>query len=127
MLIKNEMTLADIEKQFSEQFKNLKMEFYGVEHHGGQGTACGTLNKSKKLSEIRTKHDEGVVKISPYMTVEELEDLFRDSYGLNVQIFRKSGNVWLQTTTTDSWPLKDQNLKGSVVVVAEPESDLAVN
>lgn len=125
MLIKNEMTLADIEQQFSDQFKNLRMEFYGVEHRAGHGTAGHALAKSSRLSEVRTKHLEGVLKISPYMTVEELENLFRDMYGLNVQVFRKSGSLWLQTTTTDSWPLKDQNLKGSIKVVPEPESDLA--
>lgn len=125
MLIKNEMTLAEIEQQFSDQFKNLKMEFYLDEHQPKQGTTTKPLNKSKKLGEVRVHHKEGMVKLSPYMTVAELENLFHDVYGLNVQIFRKSGGLWLQTTVTDTWALKDQNLKGSVVVVAEPETDLA--
>lgn len=127
MLIKNEMTLAEIEQQFSDQFKNLKMEFYFDEHHSKQGTIAKPINKSKKLGDVRVRHHEGAVILSPYMTVEELESLFHDIYGLNVQIFRKSGNLWLQTTVTDTWALKDQNLKGSVVVVAEPETDLAMH
>ena len=37
---------------------------------------------------------------------------FGEVYGLGVQVFRKSGNVWLETTVTDSWTLKEQNDQG---------------
>lgn len=43
------------------------------------------------------------------MTVSELEQHFADVYGLSVQVFRKSGEVWLETTTTDNWSLEKQN------------------
>jgi hypothetical protein len=46
------------------------------------------------------------------MKVSELEELFEEVFGLSVQVFRKSGESWLQTTTTDSWTLNQQNLKG---------------
>jgi hypothetical protein len=29
-----------------------------------------------------------------------------------VQVFRKSGNVWLETSATDAWSLKQQNQEG---------------
>ena len=29
---------------------------------------------------------------------------------LSAQVFRKSGKIWLETTFTDSWTLKKQNL-----------------
>ncbi|MBK6949217.1 MAG: hypothetical protein IPH16_15200 [Haliscomenobacter sp.] len=47
------------------------------------------------------------------MTVREFEQAFYDTYGLNVQVFRRSGNIWIQTTATDSWTLAEQNRKGS--------------
>jgi hypothetical protein len=46
------------------------------------------------------------------MKVSELEELFQEVFGLSVQIFRKSGENWLQTTTTDFWTLNQQNNKG---------------
>ena len=45
------------------------------------------------------------------MTVGDLEQRFQDVYGLSVQVFRKSGKVWLETTVTDNWTLDEQNDK----------------
>jgi hypothetical protein len=46
------------------------------------------------------------------MTVQELERVFQDELGLYVQVFRKSGKVWLETTATDNWSLYKQNMEG---------------
>jgi hypothetical protein len=46
------------------------------------------------------------------MTVEELEKSFLVKFGLNVQVFRKSGKSWLETTITDKWTLEKQNTQG---------------
>jgi hypothetical protein len=43
------------------------------------------------------------------MTVGELEQSFRDIYGLATQVFRKSGNNWIETTETVDWTLEKQN------------------
>jgi len=49
------------------------------------------------------------------MTVAEMEERFRDIYGLGVQVFRKSGTIWLETTVTDGWTLEDQNKQGEAL------------
>jgi len=46
------------------------------------------------------------------MKVSELEKIFLEDYGLNVQVFRNSGRVWLETTMTDDWTLAEQNRQG---------------
>ena len=46
------------------------------------------------------------------MTVGELEKLFRERFGANIQVSRKSGTLWLETTMTDNWTLKQQNEHG---------------
>jgi hypothetical protein len=46
------------------------------------------------------------------MKVSELENLFKRKYKLNIQVFRKSGNAWLETTVTDAWTLDKQNQEG---------------
>jgi hypothetical protein len=43
------------------------------------------------------------------MKVGELEHAFNVKFGLSAQVFRKSGEIWLQTTTTDTWTLAKQN------------------
>ncbi|MEI8136499.1 MAG: hypothetical protein WCH21_04145 [Bacteroidota bacterium] len=67
---------------------------------------------SKTLGECRTIHDSGTITITPQMTVADLEQNFRDIYGLSAQVFRKSGKVWLETTVTDVWTLEEQNSQG---------------
>jgi hypothetical protein len=44
--------------------------------------------------------------------VHELETLFQNRLGLYIQVFRKSGKVWLETTATDDWSLFKQNMEG---------------
>jgi len=46
------------------------------------------------------------------LTINELEKKFREVFGLTVHIFRKSGFVWLQSTVTDGWSLREQNKQG---------------
>jgi hypothetical protein len=40
--------------------------------------------------------------------VEEIEGIFNNKFGLNIQLFRKLGNVWIETVNTDNWTLKEQ-------------------
>ena len=42
----------------------------------------------------------------------KVESDFRDLFNLNIQIFRKSKDLWLQTSATDDWSLEKQNSKG---------------
>jgi len=46
------------------------------------------------------------------MTVAELEKMITEKYGMNVQVVRRSGNIWLETTMTDDWTLQQQNDHG---------------
>ncbi|MFM9943870.1 MAG: hypothetical protein ACKVQB_01415, partial [Bacteroidia bacterium] len=67
---------------------------------------------NKTLGECRTQHNTCEIVITPEMTVNDLEQSFGNTYGLGVQVFRQSGRVWLETTVTDSWTLKEQNSQG---------------
>ena len=49
------------------------------------------------------------------MKVNELEKIFKDRFNLAVQVFRKSGNLWLETTMTDNWTLQQQNNHGGEI------------
>jgi hypothetical protein len=53
-----------------------------------------------------------VLHIEADMPTWQLERLFEQEFGLHVQVFRKSGNIWLMTTVSDSLTLEEQNFKG---------------
>ena len=51
------------------------------------------------------------------MTVTDFENALMDQFGLSAQVFRRSGNIWLETTITDYWTLKQQNEHGREITV----------
>ncbi|HTA81877.1 MAG TPA: hypothetical protein VK783_03020, partial [Bacteroidia bacterium] len=61
--------------------------------------------------------------ILPKMRVVDLEQGIRDTFGLSIQVFRKSGNAWLETTTTVDWTLDEQNRIGEEMSKPEVENE----
>ena len=55
--------------------------------------------------------------LSDGMTVTDFENALMDQFGLSAQVFRRSGNLWLETTITDYWTLKQQNEHGREITV----------
>jgi hypothetical protein len=113
MTISDQKTLQDISREFHQMFPGLKLEFYAKAHAAGEGSPVQErLPGESQLSKVRTIEQEGDLEIDPEMSVSQFEQLFAERYGLNVQVFRKSGNLWMQTTSTDHWSLAQQNRKG---------------
>lgn len=113
MRISDQKTLQDISREFHQMFPGLKLEFYASAHASGEGSPVQERLPGKSfLSKVRTINKEADLEIDPEMSVSKFEQLFAEQYGLNVQVFRKSGNLWMQTTSTDHWSLAQQNRKG---------------
>ena len=105
-----------IQKEFGKLFPYLKIEFLAKPHKAGAPSSKKIMkHPSKTLAECRTIHNDGMITITPYMRVIDLEQNFRDVYGLSIQVFRKSGNAWLETTVTDGWTLEKQNQQGEML------------
>lgn len=64
------------------------------------------------LGALSAKVKEAVLMIEPTMPTWQLERLFETDYGLHVQLFRQSGNLWLETSRTDDLSIEQQNAKG---------------
>lgn len=113
ILINDHRKLFAIQKEFGEMFPYLKLEFFGKPHKVGAPSSKKIMkHPSKTIGECRVIHNKGILTITPNMTVADLEQGFSDVYGLSIQVFRKSGRVWLETTATDGWTLESQNLQG---------------
>lgn len=108
--ITDEATIEEVQTAFHEHFPYLKLEFYKQEHEEGKGSSNkDKIDVSTTIGDARSESSVGNVSIHGNQKVSTLERVFRDVYGLNVQVFRKSGGLWLQTTTTDDWTLSEQN------------------
>lgn len=104
-------TIADVQRNFTELFPYLKVQFFKKQHKQFEGShKKEVLPDSVPLSKLNAS--EGSISITGDLTVGDLEKLFSTEFGLNAQVFRKSGNSWLETTVTDNWTLKKQNEEG---------------
>jgi hypothetical protein len=113
VIINDYRKIFSIQEEFNQLFPYLKLEFFSKPHKKGGATSKKFIkHNSKTLAECRTIHHTGEMTIVPGMTVSELEQSFGDVYGLGVQVFRKSGRSWLETTVTDNWTLEEQNSQG---------------
>jgi hypothetical protein len=111
--INGEKKLHEIQEQFSAVFPYLKIEFYKEPHLKGEASSKRyILNPTLKIRDVQAVQYNGVLHVEGDMKVSELENTFSSAFGLPVQVFRKSYEVWLQTLTTDDWTLDKQNRKG---------------
>ena len=115
MIIQDNKSIQAIQKEFNDKFPNLKIAFYAHEHGDHEGSPnADKLEETLTIGQARTKTTEGDLSIHANQKVNTLEQNFHDIYGLNVQVFRKSGSLWLQTTATDAWTLHKQNERGAI-------------
>ena len=118
--------LCDIQKAFSHQFPFLKIGFF-VFKPGQENVFRPEFlisDTTKKLGEITHSLRQGKISIHGHQKVRTLEQHFYDYFGVNIQVFRKSGNNWLQTIVTDDWSLSDQNRMGEEWIALETEEPI---
>src|ERR1043165_1675174 len=106
--INDNKPVLSIQQEFNDAFPFLKLEFFSKSHYPGKGTAKNYLSGNGFLiGNYRRSRSDSSLTITPAMTVSDLEESFRNLYNFEVQVFRKSGRVWLETTVTDSWTLEE--------------------
>ena len=106
-------TIGEVKREFAKNFRYLKLEFFAHPHKSFRGSPMQQrLNDSLTLAEIKTVRREGALSFQPSMTVTDFESLLQKEFGLPVQVFRKSGDLWLETIQTDNLPLEKQNKMG---------------
>jgi hypothetical protein len=105
--------ILEIQQEFNREFPYLKLEFFSRSHTKGMPTSINYMIKpGKSLGEFGFGNKESEIEVYGSKTVSELENEFKNRFSLNVQVFRKSGRIWLETTATDDWTLDSQNEQG---------------
>lgn len=107
--IDDSKSIKEIQDEFVNVFKYIKVEFFKKAHEEGEGSEKKDLiENSKKLGDIRTIHNEGDLIITKDMKVSDVENAFESTFGIHAQVFRKQNDLWLLTSNTDSWTLAEQ-------------------
>lgn len=107
-------TMGEIQQDFQAEFPFLKLVFFQKGHKAYKSSHSKFMltDHSATMRDLCDRHHDGLLFIESEMPTWQVERLFEEEFGLHVQIFRKSGNVWLETSVTDDLSLDQQNAKG---------------
>ena len=111
LTISKEKKITELQMEFSRQYAFLKLEFYKVHDSNPYFLVRKHLPYEVLLKTAGLKK-EGTIEVRDEMSLAELENIFLAKFGLDMQVSRKSGIVWLETTMTDNWTLEKQNEHG---------------
>lgn len=113
MEVSKNKTISDFQKEFNDAYRGLKIVFYKSNINTTDGwTESNQLSPETKLGEAYSDIREGELNIYDYNTIADVESIFSKEFKINVQIFRRSNKLWLQTSKTDKWTVGTQNSKG---------------
>lgn len=113
--IEKNMTLEEIQQKFHEIFPFLNLAFFSQLHEEGHGTPIKyRINDHHltlaSLSELASQTDE-TINVHPTSRVIDFELVFQRTFGVGIQVLRKSRMSWLEITKTDDWTIDKQNRK----------------
>jgi hypothetical protein len=106
-------SVGDTQDAFHTAFPFLKIAFFSRTHkeHGGSNAKFMVTDRGKILGELPGFKAEGLLAIESHMRTWEVERKVEEETGLHIQIFRKSGAIWLETSVSDELTLEQQNEK----------------
>lgn len=126
ILIDDTIRLFEIQEVFNTHFPYLKLEFFELDPTKKKTYSKSNLitDVNKKIGEIRHIHRTGSLSINGQQKVSTLEKNLYTNFGLNAQVFRKSGKNWLRTSSTDEWTLMEQNQMAREISTISQEKPL---
>ena len=95
--------LNDVQESFERSFPDLKLEFLFSGNEDLLFSArLGQSFPHIRLNEFCQATQKASLDIEDRMTVKEVENLFRQHFGLPAQVFIKKGVYWLKSPAFDS-------------------------
>jgi len=122
--INNTTTIRDLQEDFSKAYPFLKLDFFNQPHAWGElSNDAVRYNGNFKLSEIeKMPFHQSSIEIHPWTKVGELEQQFKNRFGLYIQVGRRLGDRWILTAGTDDLNIDEQNEIGKNSVLYHSEN-----
>lgn len=113
--INKETTIKEVQKKFSEIYPFLKIEFYKKPHAENElSSAIDIISSAETISKVGNFKKPENIDINKHCTVAELEGEFYEKLSIAVQVSRRTGNIWIETSLTDNRTLGMQNKQGKI-------------
>jgi hypothetical protein len=107
------MTIAYLNETFRFFYPNLKLVFFKKSFLTNVRLAENNriTNENIALNDLNEEIPKGEINIADKISTANFETDFREKFGLHVQVFRRSGNLWLLTTLSDAHSLQEQEVQ----------------
>lgn len=113
IIIHDGRSIEEIQKEFSDKYPNLKVEFFAETRHRRpipHPHKALLMHPTKLIKECRECcHSRGTLNIAPGMNIAQVEEGFWDAFALHARIYHKVGSDWLEPATRH-WTLEKQNV-----------------
>ena len=120
--IEQNSSVADIQHAFSLEYPYLKIEFFEPCHRSVPPRKRKGVSGETTLGNIGKILSPADLEFNEETSVAELEEKFQDMFGISAQVYRRAGNIWIETNITDKWTLKHQNEQGRQLSVHNTKS-----
>ena len=100
-------TIGAVQKEFSDHYPFLKINFFKEMELNGI-RVVKKLEPHYMLYSLSTSS----IDLAGTRSVAETKKDFRNATGLVTRVYRRSGDVWIETSLTDDWSLDRQNAEG---------------
>ena len=119
LYIEHETEVKALQERFNELYPFLQLHFIRTLVENGKPLKkIVKATPDQKLKEITNKLKPGMISVRENLTVAEVLDDFRN-HGVIVQVYRKSGTLWVETSLTEDWTLERQNREAYLINTTE--------
>lgn len=108
-------SIKSIQNKFNEEYPFLKIEFFNNYSKRQPLPKATTLTLSESTKKLDGAYDGKIIDISETRKVLEVEQDLEKLFGFAALVFRRSGNVWVETCLTEDWTLEEQNWEGEQI------------
>ncbi len=114
IVINNNSLWIDIQSTFSGHYPFLKIEFTETEK-GVKKNRRFKIDADSCINNITKLKEPFIIDIDGDRSISQLVLDFTNMLGIEVEVSRKSGNVWNLISLTGSWSLESQNEAGKFI------------
>lgn len=101
--------LLSLQLAFNEKFPHLKIAFYKNAHDRNElSPIAEEVFRDYTMGEVNPNFTGAEFLLYEHEKVNDFEEKMEKQFGLHVQVLRKSGQTWIQTSVTDEWTLQKQ-------------------
>lgn len=110
IIITPEVKLTEVQQLLNKKFPLLTIRYFETAVNYITGKAMeGKRIEEKELTfgDLNHQLKNICLAVTPETKVKDLEKSFHEKLDVFIQVYRKSGNLWLQTTATDNMTLAE--------------------